>query len=86
MVNILFLPFILFESIISNIANSLNMPSPPRLFSELAQGGNLPMLGPPQIQNFIREATLSNEEIEEVERDTSGFIIRRTIKRVVKEG
>lgn len=83
MVNILFLPFILFEGFISSIARSLNLEPPPQFFSQLGASQGLPQL--PQIQEFIRSASISNIEEETIERDERGFVVKRIVKRKVEE-
>lgn len=82
MPNLLFLPFILFENLISSIARSLNIEPPPQIFSQLGQGQRLL---PPPPQEFFRSAGIQNLEEEEVLRDERGFIVKRTIRRKVEE-
>lgn len=47
-------------------------------FSTAMAAGQLPTLPPP----FA--TSRSNDEVEEIERDDRGFIIRRTVKRIVR--
>lgn len=82
---ILFLPFIIFEGFIGGIARSLNLAPPPQVFTQLSsgQGQSFPQL--PPVHNFISSPSISNIEEETVERDERGFVIRRVIKRNVRE-
>ena len=83
--NILFLPFILFENLIGSIASSLNIAPPPQIFTQLSSGQGQPPLQLPQVRNFISNLSISNEEVETVERDERGFVIRRVISRNIRE-
>ncbi|MFH1485658.1 MAG: hypothetical protein ABIH46_06280 [Chloroflexota bacterium] len=47
--------------------------------NSMMSSGQMPMLPLP-----FAQSTRSNDEVEEIERDERGFIIRRTVKRVVK--
>lgn len=85
MFNILFLPFILFEGFIGSVANSLNLPPPPQVFSQLGSGESQGLPSLPLPREFIRSVGLSNIEEEEVTRDERGFVVRRVIKRNVRE-
>jgi hypothetical protein len=84
MVNILFLPFVVFENLISSIANGFNLPQPPQIFSQLSQGQGQGLL-PPAPHEFIKGSAISNIEEEEVIRDERGFVVKRIIKRKVEE-
>lgn len=46
--------------------------------TSMMASAQIPMLPPPF------SATRTNDEVEEIERDERGFIIRRTVKRVVR--
>jgi hypothetical protein len=84
MVSILFLPFIAFENFISSIASGFNLPQPPQIFSQLAQGQSQGLL-PPAPYEFIKGSAISNIEEEEVVRDERGFVVKRIIRRKVEE-
>jgi len=74
---LIFLPFILFEGVIDGVARQLNLPPPPKPFTQLTYSQrSLP-------HRSVPSYSLHNEEIEELERDERGFIIRRTVRRKV---